>query len=124
MAVLVVVRVVYIARHRPPAGGIVTSPGPVLITPATSPIPAAGPRTLYVINAQAVLNWANRDPGELITVRAIQGLVNRDAPSIFILVDHGAVHDQDWLNILKNSYKASLVDKPDSTRHINDLAWY
>jgi hypothetical protein len=123
MVVLLVVRVVYVVRHRPPPGGIALSPGPVLITPA-SPVPTAGPTTLYVINAQAVLNWANHNTGELVTVRAIQGLVNREVPSIFILVDRGAVHDQDWLNVLNKSYKATLVDKPDSTRRINDLGWY
>jgi GxGYxYP putative glycoside hydrolase C-terminal domain/GxGYxYP_N second domain/GxGYxYP_N 1st domain/GxGYxYP third domain len=122
--VLVVIRVVYNIRHRPQPGGIAMSPGPVLITPAVSPVPTAGPRTLYVIDAPSLINWAHRDPGELMTARAIQGIVNRDQPSIFILVDRQGVHDQDWLNLLKKSYKASVVDKPDSIKRIHDLTWY
>jgi hypothetical protein len=123
LLVLVVVRVAYVVRHRPPLTGpssIALTPSPVLITP-TSPVPNAGPATLYVVTAQALSKW---NPGELITIRAIQGLVNRDAPSIFILLDNGAVHDQDWLNVLSRSYAATVVDRPDTTRRINEISWY
>jgi hypothetical protein len=41
-----------------------------------------------------------------------------------MLLNHGALHDQDWLNVLSRSYKAELVDKPDSTRRIDELSWY
>jgi hypothetical protein len=121
--VLVVVRVVYVARHRqapPGPGQIALTPGPVLITPA-SPVPTAVPTTLYVLSAQTLVKLK---PSEIITIRAIQGLVNRDAPTIFILLTYGAVHDQDWLSVLTRTYKARVIDKPDSTRHIDQLSWY
>jgi hypothetical protein len=123
---LVLVRVVYVARHRtaPGAGGIAVTPGPVLITPATSPIPSVTPSRLIVVSAASMVKWAKTDLGEITTIRAIQGLVNRQSPSIFILLDHGAVHDQDWLNLLAKSYKATLNEQPDSAHAIDQLSWY
>jgi hypothetical protein len=123
---LVLVRVIYVARHRtgPGAGGIAVTPGPVLITPATTPIPNVAPSTLTVISAASMVKWAKTDPGEITTIRAIQGLVNRQTPSIFILVDHGAVHDQDWLNLLGKSYKATVREQADSAHKIDQLPWY
>lgn len=124
---LVLVRVVYVVRHRtvpPGTGGISTTPGPVRITPATSPIPNTTATTLTVINAATMVKWAKGDLGEITTIRAIQGLVNRQSPSIFILVNHGAVHDQDWLNLLSRTYKAKLRQQPDSAHRIDQLSWY
>ena len=122
---LVIVRVVYVARHRVPGPGpIALTPGPVLITPATSPVPNVSPSTLYIVNAPTLVKWAKTNPGQITTIRAIQGIVNRQAPAIYVLVDHDAVHDQDWLGILSRSYKATVVDKPNPTHGIDQLSWF
>ena len=96
----------------------------MIIAPG-SPAPNVGPTTLYVIDTAIAVQWVRSDPGEVITARAIQGLVNRKGvPSIFILEDRGSVHDQDWLNVLALKYRATVVTEPDAAQPIDELTWY
>jgi hypothetical protein len=94
--------------------------------PATPPqvVPYSGPVSLTVITAGMISNWARQYPGSSVTIRAIQGLVNRDAPRIFILQTGIDLHDRDWLNLLVSERKGALVSQPDAAKRIDDLTWY
>jgi GxGYxYP putative glycoside hydrolase C-terminal domain/GxGYxY sequence motif in domain of unknown function N-terminal len=123
LLVVVAVRVVYVAQHHRPTA-TAPRPSPMIIAPG-SPAPNTGPTTLYVINTTTAIKWLKTDPGEAITVRAMQGLVNRkSAPSIFVQVDSGSIHQQDWLNVLALKYRATVVTEPDAAQPIDELTWY
>jgi hypothetical protein len=84
----------------------------------------SGPATIYVTSINDLVKWIRTDPGELISFRAIQGLANRSTPSIFMLQNQGPIHDQEWLDLLSQKYKARVFSKPDSTHHTDSLGWY
>lgn len=122
--VLVVLAVRYVVRHREIANAPHPSSSPLVIVPVT-PAPNVGATSLYIVTRATALKWVKADPGEIITVRAMQGLINRNgAPAMFVLEDSGPVHDQDWLNVLSKKYKAAVISQPDSSHPIDDLGWY
>src|SRR5438034_2370052 len=115
LLVIVAIRVVIFVRHR-----AATPPTPV---PAT--MAPGGGATVYVIDKQTMVGWLNTDSGSLITIAAIQGLVNRgQSPWIFLTREEKGTHDLDWLKLLSDQFGVNAVTKPDSSRHIDKLEWY
>ena len=124
LAVVLLIGIVDLAYHLRQRRLAATHPSPSVpaaTLPAASP---AGPTQLIVVDRPILAPWVKRDAGEVVTVRALQGLLNRSAPTLFVLQDLPGGHDEDWLRLLSQSYAATLVTKPDSTRRIDDLAWY
>jgi len=99
-----------------------TPSGPPATLPHTTPY--TGPLSLIVISAEQIQSWGRQYPGSALTVRAIQGLVNRDVPRIFVLEQGLELHDSDWLDLVANEHRGTLVTHNDSDHRVNDLAWY
>lgn len=51
--------------------------------------------------------------GGRITMQTLQGIVNRDAPQIFLAIDSGDTHDSNWLDTLSRNYDVEVEANQD-----------
>src|SRR5256885_1138636 len=95
-----------------------TPEGPPATLPKT--VPLSGAPSLIVITPETATRWGRSYPGSALTVRAIEGLVNRDQPRIFVLQDGIEIHDKDWLNLIISQHGGSLITRGDANRRVDD----
>lgn len=69
---------------------------------------------IYVYGGDAV---ANSSQGSRVTAQVLQGVLNREEPRVFVEINHGEAHDEDWL-------AAVITGQGLRHRVEDDLLWY
>jgi hypothetical protein len=83
------------------------------IAPSDEWLPAVEGVT-YTLSGSQLDSLGN---GGRITMQTVQGIVNRDAPNMFLAIDSGDTHDSEWLDLLSREY--ALDGQAEQ-----DVTWY